>query len=92
MSTGTSDTHHREHRLAGMDRSVERVLGADMRLIYGFLVPILMVVGLIILLGFNPHAWLVAPIIVLEVAGLFVVVYGLMAMLNEPEEDEAGER
>jgi len=92
MSTGPSDTYPHEHPFRGLDRSIERVLGADLRLIYGFLVPILMLVGMIIVLGLQPSAWLVAPIVVLEVAGLFVIVYGLMGMLNEPAEDEAGER
>ena len=66
---------------------MERVLGADMRLIYGFAVPVLMVVGLIIVLALRPETWLVVCVMVLECAALALVVAGIVAMLNEREED-----
>ena len=72
----------------GFDESVEHVLGADMRLIYGFAIPILMVVGLIIILGLTPATWLVIAILVMEVAALCVVLTGFIGMLNEPDDDE----
>jgi hypothetical protein len=69
----------------GLDETVERLLGADMRLLYGMAVPILMVVGLIILLALNPATWLVAAVVVLEIAALAVVVLGFVGMLDEDD-------
>jgi hypothetical protein len=73
----------------GFDAAAERTLGSDMRLIYGMLVPILMICGLIILLALNPQTWLVIAVVVLEVAALGVVVTGFVGMLNEDDEDDA---
>src|SRR5579864_3398587 len=53
----TTENHPHEYPFQGFDESVEHVLGADMRLIYGFAAPILMVVGLIIILALNPATW-----------------------------------
>lgn len=83
---------HSEHPFHGFDESVERALGADMRLIYGMALPILMVVGLIVMLALSPAVWLVASILVLEMAALGVVIYGFVGMLNEAEDDEAEPR
>lgn len=71
----------------GFDQSVERAIGADMRLLYGMLVPILMICGVIIVLALSPATWLVAIILVLEIGALAVVGYGLAGMLNEPPDD-----
>lgn len=87
MATAPSNTPPRRKVFAGFDASVERVLGADMRLIYGFAVPVLMVVGLIIILALRPETWLVVSILVLEVAALGVVVAGILEMLNEEDDD-----
>ena len=70
------------------DHSIEHVLGADMRLLYGMLVPILMICGVIIVLALKPTTWLVASIVVLEIGALAVVGYGLAGMLNEPADDD----
>jgi hypothetical protein len=78
----------RREVFGGLDRSVERVLGADMRLIYGMTAPILMVIGLIIVLALLPATWLVITILVFELAMLAIVVGGLMTMLGENEEDD----
>ena len=59
-----------------------------MRLLYGMAIPVLMVVGLIIVLALSPATWLVVAIVVLEVAALALVVYGLFGMLNETDADE----
>jgi hypothetical protein len=83
----TSTDHPNAFR--GFDQSVERALGADMRLLYGMLVPILMICGVIIVLALTPAIWLVAIILVLEIGALAVVGYGLAGMLNEPSDDEA---
>ena len=92
MATSSSDTHPHENPFKGFDDYVERTLGADMRLVYGFAVPILMVVGLIIVLALSPATWLVITILVIEVAALGVVLAGFVGMLNEPYDDEIPER
>ncbi|HTX30359.1 MAG TPA: hypothetical protein VMD09_03190 [Solirubrobacteraceae bacterium] len=84
----TSEQNSHENPFRGFDESVEHVLGADMRLIYGFAIPILMIVGLIIILGLTPATWLVIAILVMEVAALCVVLTGFIGMLNEPGDDE----
>ncbi len=87
-----ADPHqsHHENAFHGFDESVERVLGADMRLVYGMAVPILMIVGLIVILALSPATWLVVSILILEAAALGVVIYGFTGLLNEP--DEEGDR
>jgi hypothetical protein len=70
------------------DVDVERVLGADVRLLYGMLVPILMICGLIVVLALSPETWLVITILVLEVAALGIVVTGFVGMLNEDSDDD----
>ena len=84
----TTENHPHENPFQGFDESVEHVLGADMRLIYGFAAPILMVVGLIIILALNPATWLVIAIVVMEVAALSVVLTGFIGMLNEPTDPD----
>ncbi|HLY47724.1 MAG TPA: hypothetical protein VKR21_00875 [Solirubrobacteraceae bacterium] len=88
MSTAASDDHPHENPFRGFDESVERALGADMRLVYGFAVPILMVVGLIIILALSPATWLVVTIVVMELAALCVVLTGFIGMLNEPDDED----
>ncbi|HSO97423.1 MAG TPA: hypothetical protein VLP43_00595 [Solirubrobacteraceae bacterium] len=86
MQNSTS-THHTS-RMAGFDRSMERWLGADMRLLYGMGVPILMITGLIIVLALSPGAWLVATILVIEVLLAGAVIVGFTGMLNESDEED----
>src|ERR1700694_4097045 len=88
MATGQSTTHPHANAFRGFDESVERALGVDMRLLYGMAAPILMIVGVIILLALNPAAWLVATVVVLELAALAVVVYGFVGMLDEGDEGD----
>ena len=88
MATTSPDKHPHENPFHGFDESVEHVLGADMRLIYGMAVPILMVVGLIIVLALSPATWLVVAIVIMELAALGVVLTGFIGMLNEPDGDE----
>ncbi len=82
-------SHADRHRpiFQGFDESVTRLLGADMRLLYGMLVPILMIVGLIIVLALNPATWLVGAIVVLEIAALLLVVTALLEMMRDGEDD-----
>ncbi|MGA2924533.1 MAG: hypothetical protein ABSG43_00855 [Solirubrobacteraceae bacterium] len=77
-----------QHAFHGFDQSFVRLFGADFRMIYGMAVPILMVIGMIVILALTPTTWLVVAIVLLEMAGLSTVVYGLFGMLNEREEDE----
>jgi hypothetical protein len=81
----TSSDHPNAFR--GFDQSVERAVGADMRLLYGMLVPILMICGVIVVLALSPAVWLVAIILLLELGALAVVGYGLAGMLNEAPDD-----
>ena len=70
------------------DATVERSLGVDARLLYGMLIPILMVCGLIILLALNPETWLVIAVVLFEAAALGVVITGFLAMLGEDDDTE----
>ena len=70
------------------DTSVERALGADTRLLYGMLVPILMVCGVIALLALKPQTWLVIAVLLLEVAALGVVLTGFTVMLDDDDDDD----
>ena len=92
MATASPDAHPHQNPFKGFDDSVERTIGADMRLVYGLAVPILMVVGLIIVLALSPATWLVITILLVEVAALGVVLTGFLGMLNESDDDEAPER
>jgi hypothetical protein len=89
MATAPSTTHQHGTAFRGFDESVERAVGADMRLLYGMAAPILLVVGVIILLALNPATWLVATVVVVEIVALAVVVYGFVGMLNGDDEDDA---
>ena len=91
MSTETSHTNP-AHVFHEFDAAVERSLGADARLLYGMVIPILMVCGLIVLLALNPQTWLVIAVVVLEAAALGVVITGFLGMLNESEEEDAEDR
>ena len=84
-------SNHHQHAFRGFDDSVERAVGADMRLLYGMLVPILMICGVIVVLALTPTVWLVAFIVALELGALVVVGYGLAGMLGETAGDDAGD-
>ena len=88
MATTPVPTHH--NVMSEFDDSMERALGADMRLIYGLAVPLFMVIGLIVLLALNPTTWLVIGIVLLEVAALGLIVYGLMNMMRDDREEHGG--
>lgn len=88
MASASSNTSPHPNAFRAFDASVERVLGADMRLIYGMLVPILMVCGLIIVLAFSPSAWLVGLILLFELLGLALVVYGFIVLIRDDDEHD----
>jgi hypothetical protein len=82
MAPSTHQSEHREPVFRHFDSSATRILGADMRLVYGILVPVLLVVGLIVLLALKPVTWLLVAIVVVEVGALAVVVTGLLGMMS----------
>jgi hypothetical protein len=69
------------------DAGIERLIGADFRLLYGMAVPILGMCALLVALAFYPHAWLVGLIVVIEIASLGLVVKGFMAIMSDDEDD-----
>jgi hypothetical protein len=69
--------------LRRLDRSVEALLGADLRLIYGMAAPMLLVIAVILALAVTPSYWLVGATLVLELSCLAFVVTKLLAMLDE---------
>jgi len=90
MSTESSDPSYTSlsHALRGFDRSVERVLGVDVRLLYGMVVPILMISGLIVLLALSPQTWLQIAVVLVEIAALGVVVTGFVGILNDTGQED----
>jgi len=76
------------HVFRGFDRSVERALGVDVRLLYGMVVPILIVSGLIVLLALSPQTWLQIAVLLVEIAALGVVVVGFVGILNDDGEED----
>jgi hypothetical protein len=90
MSTETSHTSP-TRVFHEFDATVEHALGVDARLLYGMVVPILMICGLIILLALSPQTWLVIAVLLVEMAALGVVITGFVGMLSEDGEDD-GER
>lgn len=83
-----STPRHRGPRnpFAGVDRAIERVIGVDMKLIYGMFMPMLLVCAVIVALAFRPSEWIVAATVVLELGCLALIVVKLMAMLGDEEE------
>lgn len=77
--------HHHHVDFHTFDARVERLLGADLRLIYGMTVPILVIVGLVIVLALHPQSWIVAAIVVIEVAALGLVLTGIFGMLEDED-------
>jgi hypothetical protein len=77
--------------LQRLDATVEHAIAADMRLLYGMLVPMLFVCGVILLLVLNPSEWLVAAAVAAELLCLTLIVTKILAMLAETDTpDPAG--
>jgi len=85
-TTSVIPDRSRRNPFAALDARVERLIGADMRLIYGLGGPVLLLCGVIMLLALTPSEWLVGAAVVLEVAALGLVVTKVLAMLDEPDE------
>jgi len=90
MPTESSDPSYTSlaHAFRGFDRSVERALGVDVRLLYGMVVPILMVSGLIVLLALSPQTWLQIAVLLVEIAALGVVITGFVGILNDSGDED----
>lgn len=87
MST-TAHPHLHRPSFTRFDSFVARRLGCDMRMLYGMAGPILVIVGLLVVLAFHPHAWIVAGIMVVEVIGLALVVAGIFGVMDDREPDQ----
>jgi hypothetical protein len=80
------------HLFRGFDASMTRMLGADLRLLYGIGVPIVMIVGLIIVLALNPAKWVVAVVVVCEIGGLALIVTKLYTLMSDDDEAPGSSR
>lgn len=90
MST-VNPTTHPAHRspYAPFERATERLLGADMRLLYGMAVPVVALCVIIALaLGYAASAWVVAGLMVLEAIMLGIVMVGFIGVLNSGDDSE----
>jgi hypothetical protein len=72
-----------------VDRAFRRLFEVDARLLYGFVVPVLAVSGLVALLAFDPTNWLLALVVVLLLLASLIVVLGILRMLSD-DGDAAG--
>lgn len=90
MATDSAATRPKATIYQTIDVAIERVIGADFRLIYGMAVPILILCGLIIALAAYPKAWVVGILVVLEIGTLAMIVRGFMDMMDS-DDDGQGE-
>lgn len=79
-------TSHGHDPLWRLDRALERLLGVDLRLLYGFAVPVLVVCGLIFLLAAHPSYPLVGGVVVIEVVLLALIVVKVLAMTGDEDD------
>ncbi len=77
--------------LHGLDRAVRAAIGADFRLLYGMIVPIGLVFGLVIWTFLTQSYWLVGLSVAVECAMIILIVVKTVAMLDEPDADEPAE-
>ena len=75
------------HPYTKFDRPITRMLGADSRLLYGFAVPIFACIGFILLLVFTGKTWMAGAALAFLVIALVVVVFGIVGMLGESDDD-----
>ena len=66
-----------------VDRALQRLFEVDARLLYGFVLPVLAVSGLVVLLAFDPSSWLLALVVVLLLLASLIVVVGIVRMLSD---------
>jgi hypothetical protein len=82
MATTNHHSEHDERVFRTFDSSVKRILGVDMRLVYGLFTPAALVIGLIVILAFDPRTWLLVAIVAVEIGALALVLIGLREMLR----------
>lgn len=68
---------------------LDRILGADMGLLIALAAPCIFVIGLILLFGVEPAAWLVAIIMVVEVLTVAAVIWAFMRLMSDEPGDGA---
>lgn len=66
-----------------VDQAFQRLFEVDARLLYGIVVPVLAVSGLVVLLAFDPSNWLLALVVVLLLLASLIVVLGILRMLSD---------
>jgi hypothetical protein len=88
MESAETPTRASRRSFRAVDAWLESVLGADMRLLYGVIIPMVLVVDVLVLLTFKQYAWLVAILMLIEIGALLLVIYGFMEMLDD---EDAGE-
>ena len=76
------------HHSIPLHTRVTRAVGADVRLLYGFAVPIFATVGLIIAFAISGQGWMLGAVAVFMVIALAVVVFGIVGMLDEPDDEQ----
>ena len=64
---------------------VERITGADIRLLYGLGVPMLAATGFIIAYLLTDSLWLLAPVLLFIFLVTGVVIVGILQMLDESD-------
>lgn len=90
MAVSSPIAHTRYTSVHKFDKTVERFLGADMRLLYGMGVPVVGVSAVIsVVIAFAASPWTIGALMALEVVMLFVVVVGFFAMLDETEDRDS---
>jgi uncharacterized protein (DUF2267 family) len=68
-----------------VDRTLQRLFEVDARLLYGFVVPVLAISGLVVLLAADPTNWLLGLAVVLLLVASLIVVLGVVRMLGEDD-------
>jgi len=75
------------HHSIPLHTRITRMLGADVRLLYGFAVPIFATVGFIIAFAVSGQGWMVGAVGVFMLIATAVVVFGIVGMLDEPDDE-----
>ena len=68
-----------------IDRALQRLLEVDARLLYGFVVPVLAITGLVVILALDPSSWLLALAVVLLLLAAIIVALGIVRMLSDDD-------
>lgn len=89
MAVSSRSFHTRYAPVHRFDGAVERFLGADMRLLYGMAVPVVLASAVVaVVIAFAASPWAIAGLVALVVVMLVVVLVGFFAMLDETEDTD----